>query len=93
MTTMIISSMQAKAELLLFFSIFHFFFNLYFLIFAFMSRPCMQAGGCGESSHLQPGPGQHLPVHGHQGRRQEHGEDDCGDVGDGAGEDVYGDAD
>ena len=50
----------------------------------------MQAGGCGEPSHLQPGPGQHLPVHGHQGRRQEHGEHDCGDVGDGAGEDVNG---
>ena len=73
-----------------FFDYFQFFisFSIYiFLIFAFMIRPSMQAGGCGEPSHLQPGPGQHLPVHGHQGRRQEHGEDDCGDVGDGDGED------
>ena len=42
----------------------------------FITRHTVQARGGGQSGHLQLGLGQHLPVHAHQGRRQEHGEDD-----------------
>ena len=53
-----------------------FHLKIVIMIMTMMIRSSLQAWDRWQPSHLQPWPGQHLPVHAHQGRRQEHGEDD-----------------